>query len=84
MDEEQSGADVYQQLGSALREVTKLLHIMDIDADERLRLTRKLLAITNVGKHDVTTATKRLRALKDDIQRASNPPQTNENGPTHS
>ncbi|WP_020574794.1 hypothetical protein [Actinopolymorpha alba] len=68
MCEDPNAARDFVDLSRELKDAVKQLRELPLEADERARLTRKLLAITNVSKHDPAVAAKRLARLRAELQ----------------
>ena len=63
MDDEPLFADLSSRLRDAHRRVAEL----DAVEDEKARITRRLLAISDAAKHDLTHASRRLDAFLHDL-----------------
>lgn len=61
-------------MAAALRTATQRLQEAQLNAEERTRLTRRLLAITGASKHDLAAATRRLQDFLGELEAAVRPP----------
>jgi hypothetical protein len=69
----------FVDLAHLLKAATKRLREAVVSPDERVRLTRKLLAIASASKHDLASARRRLQALLVELktaEEAQNGPET--------
>jgi hypothetical protein len=62
-DESRLSADV----AASLREVSARIRRLDVDDETRAEVARRLLAVTNTAKRDLTVAARRLERLVADL-----------------
>ena len=60
-------ADPAAELADRLLEAHRRVRSLDVPTDEKARATRRLLAISDASKHDVTRAATRLAAFLADL-----------------
>jgi len=56
-------AELAAQLADRLRDAHRLVASLDVDADQKSSITRRLLVISDAAKHSVPRASRRLDAL---------------------
>ena len=59
--------DAAAELADGLLQAHRRVRALDVPKDEKARATRRLLAISDASKHDVTRAAKRLAAFLEDL-----------------
>ncbi len=60
-----------RKVSEGLRDATRKLATLDIPAEEKEPLQRKLIAVTNSAKHDLRVAFERVASLLEDLDRAA-------------
>ncbi len=59
--------DAAAELADGLLQAHRRVRALDVPKDEKARATRRLLAISDASKHDVTRAAKRLATFLEDL-----------------
>ena len=66
--------DLFTELSEKLRLAHRRVASLDADGEQKARVTRRLLAISDASKHDLQRADKRLDALLADLDAGVLPP----------
>lgn len=69
------------QLAVRLRDAHRRVATLDVSPDEKARVARRLIALTDASKHDVTRASARLDLLLADLDAGLVPPDEAADGP---
>jgi hypothetical protein len=62
-----------EQVAARLREVSARIRRLDVDDETRAEVARRLLAVTNTAKRDLSVAARRLDRLADDLDLVNRP-----------
>lgn len=65
--ERDSQLDLYEAVADQLKEAHRKVRALQVPEGVRMALTRKLLVITAVAKHDLADATRRLERFTKDL-----------------
>ena len=73
-------AQLAAQLADKLRDAHRLVASLDVDAEQKSSITRRLLVISDASKHSVTRAARRLDALLAELEGQSPSPEGSTSG----
>ncbi len=66
-------AELFADLSVRLREAHRRVALLEATGDEKARVLRRLLAISDASKHDLSRASARLDAFLSDLDRGWKP-----------
>ena len=73
MTGEADDGELFAQLSSRLRDAHRAVASLEASGDEKARITRRLLAISDASKHDLASASQRLDVFLTDLENGWRP-----------